>query len=133
LRFWLRIAYAQMVFLVLGIFAMTQGYVWAGYLAVTALTLVTLALIPISVRRLHDRGYTGWLFLIAAFLFLVQLISSRISTPSSLLFILGIFQVWLTVQMFFLRGRAGGNRYGGDPLAEEAADPVAGMGNLAPR
>jgi hypothetical protein len=56
LRFWLRIAYAQMLFLVLGIFAMTQGYVWAGYLAIAALTLVTLALIPISVGRLHDRG-----------------------------------------------------------------------------
>jgi uncharacterized membrane protein YhaH (DUF805 family) len=76
---------------------------------------------------------TGWLFLISAFFFLVQLISSRISTSSSPLFILGIFQIWLTVKMFLLRGMAGGNRYGGDPLAQEAADPVAGMGNLAPR
>jgi hypothetical protein len=46
---------------------------------------------------------------------------------------LSIFQIWLTVKMFLLRGMAGGNRYGGDPLAQEAADPVAGMGNLAPR
>jgi uncharacterized membrane protein YhaH (DUF805 family) len=48
-----------------------------------------------QVRRLHDRGRSGWWLLIAA---------------------TGIGAIWLFVECGFLRGTVGSNRFGADPL-----------------
>ncbi|MCW3481803.1 DUF805 domain-containing protein [Neisseriaceae bacterium JH1-16] len=59
--------------------------------------------ISASVRRFHDRNKSGWWYLIG----FVPLIGSW----------------WLLIENGFLKGTAGPNRYGPDPLAE-ASEPV---------
>lgn len=52
--------------------------------------------IAVGVKRCHDRNRTGWFLLIG----LIPLVS-----------------IWLEVEMGFLRGTVGPNRFGPDPLA----------------
>jgi len=66
--------------------------------------LITLALVypylVVDVKRLHDRGKTGWWIL----LLLVPII--------------GFF--WFVIELGCLRGTVGANRYGADPLPPPA-------------
>ncbi|MBE9516049.1 MAG: DUF805 domain-containing protein [Proteobacteria bacterium] len=58
-----------------------------------------LALYPsivISIKRCHDRDRTGW-FVLVAFIPLVNL--------------------WYLIEIMFLKGTTGSNKYGSDPLA----------------
>lgn len=59
----------------------------------------------LAIKRCHDRDHPGWWLLIA----LIPLIGP----------------LWLFVELGFLRGTAGPNRFGPDPLAEAA--PAAGL------
>lgn len=52
--------------------------------------------IAVLIKRLHDRNRSGWFYL----LFLVPLVN-----------------IWLAVECYFLRGTAGDNQYGEDPLS----------------
>ena len=54
----------------------------------------------VTVKRLHDRGRTGWFFLIA------------------LIPVIGF--IWLAVELMFLKGTSGENRFGPDPLTANA-------------
>ena len=54
----------------------------------------------VTVKRLHDRGRTGWFFLIA------------------LIPVIGL--IWLAVELMFLKGTSGENRFGPDPLTANA-------------
>jgi uncharacterized membrane protein YhaH (DUF805 family) len=58
------------------------------------------AAVAIHVKRLHDRDKSGWWFLLA--------------------FVPFVGQLWLLVEMGFLRGTAGSNRYGDDPVEPSA-------------
>jgi uncharacterized membrane protein YhaH (DUF805 family) len=51
----------------------------------------------LSVKRAHDRGRSGWFVLVL----LVPLV-----------------QIWPFIELWFLRGTVGDNRFGGDPLPE---------------
>ncbi len=53
--------------------------------------------LAVGIRRLHDRGKSGWFMLIA----LIPVVGS----------------LWLFVEFGFLPGKAGDNEYGPDPLA----------------
>ncbi|OFX10342.1 MAG: hypothetical protein A2516_05360 [Alphaproteobacteria bacterium RIFOXYD12_FULL_60_8] len=52
--------------------------------------------IAISVKRCHDRGRSGWFMLVSA---------------------IPLVNFWYLVEMLFLRGTVGDNRFGPDPLA----------------
>ena len=52
--------------------------------------------IAVGIKRCHDRNRTGWFLLIG----LIPLVS-----------------IWLVVELGFLRGTVGQNRFGPDPLA----------------
>ena len=59
--------------------------------------------IAVQVKRCHDRGRTGWFILIG----LVPLLN-----------------IWLLVELGFLKGTTGSNKYGGDPLGGQADSPA---------
>ena len=80
-----------------------------------------LGVIPISVRRLHDRGASGWRLL--AFFALPAVLDRFADVDAaslSLFFSTAKFalSIWGFVALACLRGDAGPNKYGSDPLAE---------------
>lgn len=97
--------------------------------------------IAMTTKRLHDRGLSGWwqvtplLFIlpasVIAYLYLNSPGSGTGSAPVSefgALQIIGavamiavfVLILWLTINVLFLRGQAGQNKYGDDPLLPSA-------------
>jgi uncharacterized membrane protein YhaH (DUF805 family) len=89
----------------------------------------------LSVKRLHDRDRTGWwlvwqllIILLAVILIVVAIVVPEEQRP--LWYALGggagvlafVISVWLFVQIGFLRGTQGPNRFGPDPLGAARAD-----------
>jgi uncharacterized membrane protein YhaH (DUF805 family) len=75
----------------------------------------------VGIKRLHDRDKSGWWLLL---FYLVPMVFSLISAILSrngigALFALAglIISIWALVELGFLRGTAGPNQYGEDPLA----------------
>jgi uncharacterized membrane protein YhaH (DUF805 family) len=78
--------------------------------------------LAISIKRLHDRNKSGW-WMMAFFVYpgLYQQFVDRL--PDSYWLIpftvaAGILPLWGLIEMGFLRGTSGSNRFGPDPLAE---------------
>ena len=95
------------------------------------LTLIMFALsVPIVVKRLHDRNksaHHAWLLYGPAILFITADAAGMtdIATkPHALVYVLAVATVstavWFFIELGFLRGSAGPNRYGPDPLVEPA-------------
>jgi len=88
------------------------------------LPIVLLALwvssVAIAIRRLHDRGKSGWWVLVFIFVpGLLQGIGSRLGDPlpMMILSVAGLaVSIWALVELGFLRGTQGDNAYGPDPL-----------------
>jgi len=59
--------------------------------------------IAVGVKRCHDRGRTGWFLLI---------------------FFVPLLQLWPLVELYFLKGTTGSNKYGEDPLGGQADSPA---------
>ncbi|WP_158811157.1 DUF805 domain-containing protein [Beijerinckia sp. L45] len=57
----------------------------------------------IAIKRLHDRNKSGWWFLLA--------------------FVPYVGGLWLLIECGMLRGTAGPNRFGPDPLGRQASTP----------
>lgn len=81
-------------------FARAMGGMRFGWLNLVNLVLLWPS-IAVGVKRLHDRNYSGWFFLV--------------------LFV-PLLQLWPIVVMAFLRGTEGDNRFGPDPLAGRPAE-----------
>ena len=64
---------------------------WNGLVSVLALY----PSVMVSVKRLHDRGRSGWF---------------------ALLLIIPLVNIWPAIEIMFLRGTRGENNYGPDPL-----------------
>ena len=68
----------------------------------------------ISIKRLHDRDKSGWWLLV------FYLLPSVLSWFSDVSFIFAVasfaFSIWGLVELGFLRGTIGANKYGPDPL-----------------
>ena len=81
-----------------------------------------------AIKRLHDRGRSGWW--IIPFVFMPGLFSqfSDLLPDSHWTLALGLtastLWLWGLVEMFVVRGTSGHNRFGPDPLAEVADDPA---------
>jgi uncharacterized membrane protein YhaH (DUF805 family) len=90
----------------------------------------------LSVKRLHDRDRTGWwllaqvsLLILTVFLVVLAVALSEGGERSAWwivavpVFVAAfVLSVWLTVQIGFLKGTQGPNRYGPDPLGAAQAD-----------
>jgi uncharacterized membrane protein YhaH (DUF805 family) len=74
--------------------------------------------VMVGVKCLHDRDKSGWWLLV---FYLLPAILGMVpeSVPGSLILMLASFAVsiWALVELGFLRGTVGPNRYGADPLA----------------
>jgi len=102
--------------------------------AITAIGLANLWInLALSVKRLHDRDRTGaWVFLQILLVFLaVIMIVVAIAAPNDgpWVMLAGLtgavafaFSVWLFVELGFLRGTRGPNRFGPDPLGASETD-----------
>jgi len=102
--------------------------------AVTAVGLANLWInLALSVKRLHDRDRTGaWVFLqililiVALTILVVAIAAPGADWAKTLVWPIGIvavaFSVWLFVEMGFLRGTLGPNRFGPDPLGDPDVD-----------
>jgi uncharacterized membrane protein YhaH (DUF805 family) len=133
-KYWLYVGVSIVIMVVL---IAAMSVVWAGQLydprggftlppeasgAFGAVYLFLLMVgIFVGIKRLHDRDKSGWWLLL---FYLVPMVLSWISAILSrngigALFALGslIVSIWALVELGFLRGTAGPNRYGEDPLA----------------
>jgi uncharacterized membrane protein YhaH (DUF805 family) len=100
-----------------------------GVLSIIILVLVVVSWVSalaIGVKRLHDRDRTGWwilLFYFGPMVLGAAQNSAESGTLASILLGLGAFAVsiWSLVELGFLRGTNGPNRFGPDPLSREVA------------
>jgi len=122
--YWLMSLMAVAVFLavgfVLGLFARMIGDSSAalsvfGLLFLPVIIALVWASLSISVRRLHDRDKAAWWILLLAVLpgvlGAIPIIGVLLSLP---------FSIWAFVELGCLRGTAGSNKYGNDPLQPAA-------------
>jgi uncharacterized membrane protein YhaH (DUF805 family) len=111
-----------------------QAEIW-GLLAAAAMIWINLAT---TAKRLHDRNRSGWwaiavvvvnrLSLLYYGLFFGLSFGVDISIAQELLLVMGtvglsILQTWIVIELFFLVGTEGANRFGPDP-ARTAAKPL---------
>jgi len=85
--------------------------------------------LAIGVKRLHDRNKSGWwilLFYVAPSV-LESAAPGSDDTPGGIMQLIGvILWVWGLVELGFLRGTTGPNRFGPDPLQQIAPAEAAG-------
>ena len=91
---------------------------WIVFIIVILVLMVSS--VAVSIRRLHDRGKSGWWVLVFIFVpGLLQGIGSRLGdpVPMMILSVAGLaVSIWALVELGFLRGTQGDNAYGPDPL-----------------
>lgn len=107
-------------------------YHWSNFdklvpVKLTATAMVLWMQLALSIKRLHDRGRSGW-WMLAFFVLpgLYQQFEDRLPDsywmlPLSLT--VAVLYLWGFIEMGFLRGNAGANRFGADPLAETETEP----------
>lgn len=83
--------------------------------------IIGICTVPVSVRRLHDLGYSGKAIIPSVcFSFILTLISLSGNDPGLIVALLGIiaavYNLILFVLLGFIRGTKGPNKYGPDPL-----------------
>ena len=95
-----------------------------------AFTVVSwISAFAVGVKRLHDRDKSGWWILL--FYLAPSVLGSIANTSEQPLagFILGVgsfvISIWALVELGFLRGTVGPNRYGPDPLQRPDVASVA--------
>lgn len=131
---------------------LSRGGFWLAYMAAFGFALVTLpfvallrmhpeltlllwspvmVLLPLAmIRRLHDRGKSGWSLLamygpMLSLMLLVGVFQIRPGegalgyVPGVLMAFAMVATLWLFVQIFMLPGIPGPNRFGPDPLQSE--------------
>lgn len=79
-----------------------------------------------GIKRLHDRNKSGWwIVLLYGGPMLLSWIGAVISNSAGIFIqLIGlIISLWGLVELGFLRGTIGSNRYGPDPLAPEVLTP----------
>jgi uncharacterized membrane protein YhaH (DUF805 family) len=88
---------------------------WLGVALLSPMLAMIGAQVAVIVQRLHDRARSG---LWAAPFLLLSLVGSFVQNPTGsaiLILLLNLGLLWGVVEIAFLRGRRGANRYGPDP------------------
>jgi uncharacterized membrane protein YhaH (DUF805 family) len=99
--------------------------------AETPIAIISLwSLAATTIKRLHDRNKSGWwivAFLVAPPLFRGITDSLDESSVAAVVLSLAamVLTVWGFIELLFLRGTSGPNRFGPDPLAQPTPDPPA--------
>jgi uncharacterized membrane protein YhaH (DUF805 family) len=131
-KYWIAVAIYWAVSIALGLVAFLT---LAGVEIVRSTTMITpffifaavvyiavaVSGIAVGIKRLHDRNKTGWWLLV---FYLVPGLISTVGTRMHGLAILNLVStailIWMIVELGFLRGTPGPNRYGADPLPATA-------------
>lgn len=104
-EYWLK---GILVLLPLGIISnilwLTGGYNHPNPLSVVISIVCMWPGMALVVKRLHDHDHSGWFF-------------ATMLIPFAGI----IFAIWILVEVWFLRGTVGPNRFGNDPLQEDGA------------
>jgi uncharacterized membrane protein YhaH (DUF805 family) len=82
--------------------------------------------LAVAIKRLHDHDKSGWYVLLYFFVpGLFQAVAEKAGPTQPLAIVVYIagaaLGIWATVELGFLRGTVGPNRYGPDPLDRSAA------------
>jgi uncharacterized membrane protein YhaH (DUF805 family) len=128
-----RAKYWLMTLLYTVLFFAVSAAIWMSFNAVLAtLGAVTIAAMvwsgcAVATKRLHDRDKSGWWLL---FFYVVPGIltathnalvrtgeETAILLAAACALISGVISFWMLIELGFLRGTAGPNHYGPDPLA----------------
>lgn len=100
----------------------------AGVIVAPVIVAVTIAAISITARRLHDRDKSAWWIIVfyiipSGLAGLAQWVSGPepgLNAPGAAIQLVGFMtSIWAFVELGFLKGTNGPNRYGPDPLASE--------------
>jgi uncharacterized membrane protein YhaH (DUF805 family) len=99
-------------------------------LAFAVFVLMIWLFVAVMVRRLHDRNWSGWWAIPILAGSLVPDLLERVGDVSlgvqlPLLLLSAIVGIWSLIELGFLRGTAGENRFGPDPLASKESVAAA--------
>lgn len=100
------------------------GFVVLGIAAVALAVATVTGLASAGVRRLHDRGKTGYWLL--AYYLLPSMMSKRAGLDGGGLvagLVIAGIMLWTIIDLGMLRGEAGGNAFGPEPPAKDPAPP----------
>jgi uncharacterized membrane protein YhaH (DUF805 family) len=118
-KYWVAmIAYLSLTIAVLGLgFFFNFGTLFLVFAGMIALAMIVSGCI-VGIKRLHDRNKSGW-WLLLFYLLSGVLDVAGMTGKLPLLFELGsvAISIWALVELGCLRGTAGTNQYGPDPLA----------------
>jgi uncharacterized membrane protein YhaH (DUF805 family) len=96
-------------------------------LIAAAAAVFLLALIAVTVKRLHDRNRSGW-WIVAIYGIPFLLDSAAYAVGANYYFYFAIpatlINLWVLVELGFLRGSRGPNRYGDDPIGTSDLPPA---------
>ena len=89
--------------------------------AAVVYTAVAVSGIAVGIKRLHDRDKTGW-WLLVFYLVpgLISTVGTRMHGSAILNLVSAAISIWMIVELGFLRGTPGPNRYGANPLPATA-------------
>ena len=122
-QYWLTFAIyfvALCVFFVLFslFFSLPTEVVGLGLLFAIVFIPVTVSAIAVAIKRLHDRDKSGWWVLL---FYVLPGVLGNIGPYTGLDIVVQLaglaLSIWALVELGFLRGTSGRNRYGPDPLA----------------
>jgi uncharacterized membrane protein YhaH (DUF805 family) len=108
-----------------GILHLVLEYGVLSFVVLALLIISWISALALGIKRLHDRDRSGW-WILLLFLGPPVLGAAQASTDggfASLVLGLGAFaiSIWMLVELGFLRGTNGPNRFGPDPLKPEVA------------
>lgn len=103
-------------------------------LALPFILFVFVSVYTLAIKRLHDRGKSGWWTLV--FLLVpgtLDRMSDKLTEGTVLWWVLviagSVLSLWGLIEVGFRRGTAGDNHYGPDPLAKTGTDAIPGAVN----
>lgn len=129
-KYWLASILLLLAFLLLIFVALVPFAISADELTIVVLVPllvigagVMISGLAIASKRLHDRNKSAWWLLL--FYVAPGFLGAIGDVGLILHFISFAISIWALIELGFLRGTAGANRFGPDPLANVGSQPVA--------
>jgi uncharacterized membrane protein YhaH (DUF805 family) len=120
-RLFIRLGTAQLAFLCVAVWLAAAELRPLAFAAAAVIILLVVANFALLVRRLHDRGRTGWWFgaNLASWALTYTVgpaYASRYAVALAVLVLFDFcFALWFVIETFCRSGTAGPNRFGADP------------------
>ena len=117
-KYWIAVVIYMAAMVIVAALAMAAGMALVFFIvAVVVYIPMVISGIAVGIKRLHDRDKSGWWLLL---FYLLPAVLSWAGVAIGLNFIFSLaslaVSIWAIVELGFLPGTAGANRYGPDPL-----------------